>query len=256
MGRELVRRYRAAGAGSFFHLPVVLFGARAALPGDWTVKHFFPRSRALQPGDSVILDAAPLFDGYLVDTSYSFCFGDRDEHRAMMTHLSQYRDYVPGAVNAGESFKSIAGKVQATMTASGYEPVHTKHPGEVLGHRAVKTPDLPFRLRLRGFDAVSLGWFRVKDGLAARGLGRRSPLWNTSNASDHPAHDGLWLVEPHAGRAGVGAKWEEILVIENRRARWLDECPPHVRQWAQIASGAAYTPVAKASSAFRHRECK
>jgi len=29
----LVKRYRSAGAGSFFHLPVVLFGERTALYG-------------------------------------------------------------------------------------------------------------------------------------------------------------------------------------------------------------------------------
>ena len=33
----LVKRYREAGAGSFFHLPVVLFGERTALPGKWPV---------------------------------------------------------------------------------------------------------------------------------------------------------------------------------------------------------------------------
>ncbi len=242
VARTLVRRYRAAGAGSFFHLPVVLFGDRTALPGDWPISKFFPKARTLEPGASVILDAAPLFSGYLVDTSYSFCFGDNAGHRAMMQHLARYREDVPAAVNRGESFRQVAESVLDSMRQAGYEPVHTKHPGEVLGHRAVRTPRLPFELRLRGFDAVSLTWFRLADGLAARGLGRHSPLWNTRATSEHPAHDGLWLVEPHAGRGEVGAKWEEILVIEDGRARWLDENPPHVRQWAQIASGEDYRP--------------
>ena len=244
VAHQLVKRYRAAGAGSFFHLPVVLFGERTALPGTWPVGKFFPKSRALEPGDSVILDAAPLFSGYLVDTSYSFCFGDNDDHRAMMQHLAQYRDSVPAAVNTGDSFKTIAERVNASMNAVGYEPVHTKHPGEVLGHRAIKTPKLPFQPRLQGFDAVSLSWFKFKDSLAMRGLGRKSPLWNGSKASDHSAHDGLWLVEPHAGFGAVGAKWEEILVIEDGKARWLDERPPHVRQWSQIAEGSDYRPSA------------
>lgn len=60
--------------------------------------------------------------------------------------------------------------------------------------------------------------------------------------SDHPAHDGLWLVEPHAGQGEVGAKWEEILVIEDSQARWLDDTAPHIRQWSQIASGTEYRP--------------
>lgn len=243
MARLLVKRYRAAGAGSFFHLPVVLFGERTALPGDWTIGSFFPRRTTLEPGDSVILDAAPLFGGYLVDTSYSFCFGSNAEHRAMMQHLATYRESVPAAINEGDSFKKIADTVLKTMQDAGYEPAHTKHPGEVLGHRAVKTPNLPFRLRLQGFDAVSLSWFKLKDGLATKGLGQRSPLWNTLDTSEHAAHDGLWLVEPHAGLGAVGAKWEEILLIEDGEARWLDDKPPHVRQWAQIAGGNDYGPV-------------
>ena len=78
-----------------------------------------------------------------------------------MQHLAQYRDSVPAAVNNGDTFTSIANQVLETMTSAGYEPAHTKHPGEVLGHRAVKTPNL----RLQGFDAVSLSWFRLKDRL-------------------------------------------------------------------------------------------
>ncbi len=50
-----------------------------------------------------------------------------------------------------------------------------------------------------------------------------------------------------SNRAIVGAKWEEILVIEDGKARWLDDEPPHVRQWSQIAAGANYRP--RASSA-------
>ncbi len=243
VAHELVKRYRAAGADSFFHLPVALFGERSALPGDWTVGNFFPKRKILEPGMSVILDAAPLFSGYLVDTSFSFCFGENDAHREMMKHLAQYRDSVPEAINQGLSFKAVAEQVQETMTAQLYEPVHQKHPGEVLGHRAIKTPKLPFQLRLQGFDAVSLLWFKFKDSLAASGLGRRSPLWNGLKSSDHAAHDGLWLVEPHAGLGSVGAKWEEILVIEDGRARWLDDNPPHVRQWALIEAGEDYSPA-------------
>ncbi|MBT8078777.1 MAG: M24 family metallopeptidase [Gammaproteobacteria bacterium] len=244
VARDLVSQYRAAGAQSFFHLPVVLFGERTALPGDWTVGKFFPKARQLETGDSVILDAAPIFSGFLVDTSYSFCFGDNEAHRKMMRHLARYREQVPAAINSGTTFSEIAGSVQSSMRDAGYEPVHTKHPGEVLGHRAIKIPDLPVQPRLQGFDAISLSWFRLKDSLAMRGLGRRSPLWNTKSASDHAAHDGLWLVEPHAGQNEVGAKWEEILLIEDGQASWLDGRPPHVRQWECIAAGGEYGPLA------------
>lgn len=248
VAHELVRQYRANGAGSFFHLPVVLFGERTALPGNWTVGKFFPRSKALAKGNSVILDAAPIFGGFLVDTSYSFCFGDNGAHRAMMLHLSRYRESVPAAINHGNTFSQIASQVEQEISAAGYEPVHNKHPGNVLGHRAVKTPTLPFPVRLQGFDALSLSWFKAKDQLANWKVGKKSPLWNTSASSNHPAHDGLWLVEPHAGCQAVGAKWEEILVIENGKARWLDNDVPHVRQWSRINAGLSYLPLDKSTA--------
>ncbi|MEM7358317.1 MAG: M24 family metallopeptidase [Pseudomonadota bacterium] len=239
----LVRRYRDAGFTSFFHLPVVLFGERAALPGNFTVGKFFPKSRALQEGDSVVLDASPIADGYLVDTSYSFCLGECDNHRRMMFDLARFRDQVCTAVNEGQTFKDIAESVEQEIQQLGYESVHNKHPGEVLGHRAVKLPVMPFDWRLNGFDATSLSWFAYKDKIASIGLGKEAPLWNTSKNSDHAPHDGLWLVEPHAGLGAVGAKWEEILVIDDGEAYWLEDEPPHVRQWQQIVSQQSYSPI-------------
>lgn len=242
VAHELVRLYRAAGAESFFHLPVVLFGDRTALQGEWPVNKFFPRNRKLEAGASVILDAAAIIGGFLVDTSYSFCLGNNNGHREMMRHLSQYRASIPLAINRGERFKSIAETVHRSIVSAEYEAVHDKHPGQVLGHRAVKLPNLPIKPRLRGFDAVALTWFRAMDTLAMSGIGMKSPLWNTLKASDHRAHDGLWLVEPHAGCGDIGAKWEEILVVEDGKARWLDDKPPHVYQWACINEGADYGP--------------
>lgn len=242
VARSLVLRYREAGFTSFFHLPVVLFGERTALPGDFPVGKFFPKSRALLANEAVILDASPISSGYLVDTSYSFCFGENAEHRDMMTGLAQFREQVCHGVNLGQSFKTIAEKVASDIQAMGYEAVHCKHPGEVLGHRAIKLPNLPFAWRFKGFDALSLAWFGFKNTIARVGLGREAPLWNTSKNSDHPPHDGLWLVEPHAGKGNIGAKWEEILVIQNGYARWLDDEPPHVKQCAQIQHHGDYRP--------------
>lgn len=244
IARDLVLRYRKAGFTSFFHLPVVLFGERCALPGDWKIGNFFPKKKMLTDGDSVIMDASPICDGYLVDTSYSFCYGEDATHREMMANLGEFRTSICNAVNEGQTFKTIADDVLKRFQSLDYEPAHGKHPGEVLGHRAVKLPNLPFAWRIQGFDAIALGWFGFNEKLAKGPLGAKSPLWNQSNASDHAPYDGLWLVEPHAGKGAVGAKWEEILVIDQGTARWLDDEPPHVRQWAQIESGDDYRPRA------------
>jgi N-acetylglutamate synthase-like GNAT family acetyltransferase len=241
--RRLVKAYRRQGVKSFFHLPVVLFGERTALPGDWTVRQFFPKQRAAAPGDAVIFDASPIFDGFLVDTSFSFCLGENPLHREMMRNLAEFRETVPAAVNAGATFKAIAEQVNDRFATWGYEPVHGKHPGKVLGHRALRLPRLPFVWRRQGFDALSLNWFLANELIARQGWRARSPLWNASPTSDHAPCDGLWLVEPHAGNDGVGAKWEEILMIDDGRARWLDDDVPHVRQWSLAAQARDYGPA-------------
>jgi hypothetical protein len=43
----------------------------------------------------------------------------------------------------------------------------------------------------------------------------------------------LWAVEPHLGFHGVGAKFEELLVITDSDAWWLDDDLPHVRRWEE-----------------------
>ena len=244
VGRRLFRRYRGVGATGFFHLPVALFGERAGLPGAWSTRDFYPRDRALRRGESVVLDAAPIIDGFLVDTSFSFCLGENEAHRRMMRSLSVHREAVRAAVERGEHFKRIAEDVAEAIRKDGYEPVHAKHPGKVLAHRGLKRADLPFRWRIGGFDGLSLGWFIAKGEAVKRGLSKGPPTWNTSPACDHPPLDGLWMVEPHAGDGKIGAKWEEILVIEDGRARWLEPRPPHVRQWERIESGDDYGPAA------------
>lgn len=246
VAETLFRRYRAAGARAFFHLPVALFGERTALPGDWKIGKFYPKDKALRRGDSVILDAAPLFGAFMIDTSYSCVFGENAAHRQMMLDLSRYRALVCDAVNQGAHFSAIAADVEGDMRGRGYEPAHVKHPGEVLGHRALKTAIPPLKWRIKGFDGLSISWFLAKSRAAALGLGRRDPLWNGRATSDHPPHDGLWLVEPHADAGDVGAKWEEILVIDKGKARWLDDAPPHVFQWRAIEAGESYAPRAAA----------
>lgn len=246
VAHRLVQAYRREGVKSFFHLPVVLFGERTALPGDWPVRKFFPKKRAVAANEAVIFDASPIFGDFLVDTSFSFCLGASEAHSAMMQRLAGFRASVPEAVNAGVSFAEIANDVNARIVGFGYEAVHGKHPGAVLGHRAVRLPRLPFVWRSQGFDALSLSWFYGNE-FASRAHLARSPLWNTTRTSAHKPFDGLWLVEPHAGDGPTGAKWEEILVIENGQARWLDDEPPHVKQWRLIDDGADYGPRALAA---------
>jgi Xaa-Pro aminopeptidase len=67
VAHRLVQAYRREAVKSFFHLPVVLFGERTALPGDWPVGKFFPKKRAAAANESVIFDASPIFGDLLVE---------------------------------------------------------------------------------------------------------------------------------------------------------------------------------------------
>ena len=88
-------------------------------------------------------------------------------------------------------------------------------------------------------------------GIAALDEGTSYPLWNDSAFSDYPATPGLWAVEPHIARDGVGAKFEELLVVTADDAYWLDDHLPHAHRWAAVGYGmgslrAALPPPARA----------
>lgn len=228
--RWAMKAYRREGADRFFHLPVALFGDRTTLPEPWTILSFWPTDRALEPGDPVVLDASPIFDGYVVDTSISYSPESSPAHTAVMADDLTYRATILDAVRSGATFREIAQTVDTDMTRRGYRNCHRLHPEQVLAHRAVRIID-PTALPPpdpSGFDPTVLGWFI--DGIAAaQDHGTPSPTWSDRPTSDHPPAPGLWAVEPHLARGDLGLKWEELLVIEDDDAYWLDENVPHLR---------------------------
>ena len=97
-------------------------------------------------------------------------------------------------------------------------------------HRVDRLPKSRLdQLVVGGFGLSSLSFFRREGVAARRGEIERAPLWNDHALSAHTATPGLWAVEPHIGLRGVGAKWEELLVVTEHDAYWLDDDLPHVR---------------------------
>lgn len=222
---------------SYFHLPVALFGARTALPGAWRLKDFWPTPARLRDGDAIILDASPIIEGYLVDTSFSTRQGDNPVHHQMMLDLAPLREFIAGRVRDGAPFRAIAAETDERIRRMGYQNRHQAHLEEVLGHRAVRIRrPRPRWIYKKGFDIQALGWFALHT-VAAKWKGWRfSPNWNANPSSDHAPWDGLWAVEPHLGLGDVGAKWEELLLIQDGKVRWLDDDVPHVRWWREHAA--------------------
>jgi Xaa-Pro aminopeptidase len=234
--RALRHWLTANGVNDWFHLPFAWFGDRTAFRGFHQPLQFFPTNRRLEADMPVILDCAPMIDGYTADIGYACCVGENPIQQQMIDDLPQLRDVILEAVGSGATFRDVYLTVDRAIAGLGYENRHRIYPGRVIAHRVGRVHrGLPKRI-VAGFGSRSietLGREIVFDTLRAR-----SPLWSDDRASDHAPTAGLWAVEPHLGFREVGVKFEEILVVTGDPARpayWLDDDVPHVRR-AKVAA--------------------
>jgi Xaa-Pro aminopeptidase len=228
--RKMRKAFHKAGAHNYFHVPVALFGERSAYPGDFGPFEALATARILQEQDTVILDAAPIFDGYTVDTSHAFNFANSEAFDRIDRELPILRDLIARSVNDGEMFQQIAWDVDDYIRKRGFENCHRKHIGAVLGHLVTKaTSQRLASWSYKGLAVKQVSWF-----LARSRFSGTTPNWNHTNACKGVAPHGLWAVEPHLAEGSVGAKFEEILIIDEDGARWLDDDLPHHRRWADL----------------------
>ena len=170
-----------------------------------------------------ILDVAPARDGYVADIGYADALGQNRVQMQLKEDLLAIRQLILAAVRAEKSLREIYDDVDDVIEDLGYENCHQRYPLRVLGHRVARLPKV---------SRVMLGLGASVFPFAARELlAGRPTIWNDSRRSDvRPSQSaGLWAVEPHLGFHGVGAKWEELLVIGAGNAHWLDDDLPHVR---------------------------
>lgn len=229
---QLIKNYLdERGVDSYLHKPFAWFGDRTAFTGFWSDFHFFPTNRKLEKGMPVILDVAPTVGGYTADIGYALSFGKPNPVlEKIQATLIEIREYILKATLAEKTFQQIYFDVDEIISDAGFRNAHQVYPRRVLGHRVTKTHQSVYdNLSLFGFSSRQLQW--LVPGLV-KGLFRQpsSPLWNDLKESDHPPLPGTWAIEPHlASQDGqVGAKWEEILVITDETAYWLDDNVPHL----------------------------
>jgi len=229
---RLRKLFHQAGAHNYFHVPVVLIGERSAYPGDFGPFEALPTDRRLQEQDTVILDAAPIFDGYTVDTSYAFNFCDSAVFGEMDRELPILRDLIEMRINEGIMFQPIAWEVDDYIRERGFENCHRKHIGAVLGHLVTKaTSGKLASWSYKGLAVKQVSWFLARSRFASNSGKRTTPNWNHTRSCEGVAPFGLWAVEPHLAKGNVGVKFEEILIIDADGARWLDDDLPHHRRW-------------------------
>jgi Xaa-Pro aminopeptidase len=235
--RQAAGRLRRAlidgGVQDWFHIPFAWFGERTTLEGFGNPLKFFPSNRRIEEGMPYILDVAPIVDGYTSDIGYAGCLGDNPLHDRMMTDLAEYRPLILDLVRERRPLSEIYAEVDALAAKQGYQPAHHTYPGRVLAHQV-------WRVRSRGPKTVVAGFGNRSLRTLARSIGVGfqegwSPLWAGGHRSDHPPVKGLWAIEPHLGFHGVGVKFEELLVVTDDDAFWLDDDLPHVRRWRSAA---------------------
>jgi len=76
-----------------------------------------------------------------------------------------------------------------------------------------------------------VSWFFINSLRSMRGKPGLSPNWNHARQSDIATPDGLWAIEPHVARDGFGAKFEDLLVVQDGQAWFLDDALPHHLRW-------------------------
>jgi len=233
--RRIHRALSVQGARTYFHVPVALFGERSAYPGDFGAFGALPTERVLRAEDAVILDAAPVLDGFMIDCSYAVprAGGDRAAFAAADTLLSRCRALILERAEQRANMRAAAREVDAMILAAGFENCHKKHIGHVLAHRITRSAAgwLGSR-RVWGLSPLPVGYFLASSLLSGRGRAELTPNWNHTRQSDCAMQPGLWAVEPHVARGVTGAKFEEILVVTAERAYYLDDDLPHHRRWS------------------------
>jgi hypothetical protein len=243
----LAQRHRAAGVDQVFHEPFAWFGARTMLGPDWAPdgaeiddlsvaglgrdSAFFATETALAHGMPVIVDLAPVVDGAPSDIGYSCILGENPVYDELVAGLEPMRAFLLEGVRRGDSLRSLYRALDEVIADHGWENCHQHYPARALGHLVMPlAPDPDHDSPIPGFGTAAAEAL-LTSAIEAAVAGTCSPIWNDLPEADHPPTPGLWAVEPHIGRDGVGAKWEEILVVTDRDAFWLDDDLPHHRKW-------------------------
>jgi len=203
------------GVKSFFHKSFVWFGDRTRFRGVRGYGGYMPSRRVLRPGEVFILDVAPILHGHIADVGYTTALGSNAELARAQAFLAELRAELPGLFAGGNAGADVWQAMRARIGAAGYEPIHEKYPFGVLGHRVHRVKAEEPRAHLYNF-----GWQSYWEFLS-RGL--FGQLLNDSFTGDLL---GLWAIEPHVGAAEFGAKFEEILVVDEDGARWLESERP------------------------------
>lgn len=227
-----------------FHDPYVLFdrrttlgtgtdeGAGGAITPESASNELAPTKQALRDGAPVIIDLAPVAHGVSSDVAYSCVLGTNRAFKELDAGLARIRSFLRDGIASRASMLMLYHQLDELLAARGWESVHHRQADRALGHLVFPLEHETDRPSpLPGWGAVAAEKM-LAAGIDALDHGTCYPLWNDSSFTDYPATPGLWAIEPHVALDGVGVKFEELLVVTDDDAYWLDDDLPHVKRWA------------------------
>jgi Xaa-Pro aminopeptidase len=214
------------GVRSYLHKPIVAFGDRTLAHDDsWEP----PRGpgKTLREGDVVILDCAPVLDGYTGDIAYTLSVGEHPELDAARDFLAELRLQIPERIIDPATSATIFDWVDQQIRAAGYQNGAGGYGEHILGHRVYKHGKF-FANHAASPPEKVVGYFMSwhGGGFLLNNL-RRAIKPEVLNAEHRGLKTGVWAIEPHLRAGDWGCKFEELLVVEKGRAYWLDDVSQH-----------------------------
>ena len=211
---DMIETYlRDSGVRTFFHKPYAWFGERTRFDGIKGYQDFMPRKdRVLLPHEPFLLDVAPIYKGYIADIGFSDCLTPHPDFEKARHFLLELRAELPKIFSEIRVGHEIYRVIERRIEEAGFENRHRFYPFGVLGHRIYRVNEALLELNLLNFGWQSF-WSLLSRGLYGQLLTQDSEGDLT----------GLWAIEPHIGGKDFGAKFEEILMVENGSVKWLEE---------------------------------
>ena len=186
------------GVKQHWHMPVIGVGEGStklrsayALASSYFTRH----TRILKDNDIVLIDIAPVYNGYPADYTINHVMGDNPDLEAQAAYAHdislEIARYVKGGMVVADVFRwgqELIGKDPAYTLA--YPPLIS------MGHRLCKIPTL---------------WQKFPEaGLNYLLFGTRGPFITSSN---NTMMNGLWTIEPYIKYKDRAAKFEQLVFI-------------------------------------------
>ena len=207
-------------------------GGGVSASGMASTTELSPTNQVLRDGAPVIIDLAPVAHGVSSDVAYSCVLGTNHIFKELDAGLARIRSFLQEGIASRTSMLSLYHELDKRLAERGWESIHHRQADRALGHLVFPLEHEPDRpTPLPGWGTVAAEKL-LAAGIDALDQGTCYPLWNDSSFTDYPATPGLWAIEPHIGLDGVGVKFEELLVVTDDDAYWLDDDLPHVKRWA------------------------